>query len=311
MKRIMIYMIMLTFPISICGCASFTGYPERSGNIEEELKQLEKYYNPEIIAKYDQMQDTNEKLALRNEIVNGRIRAIDIHFNNFQQRLYREGIGSNIATDWTVIGLGVAGSVTSSLSTTQNLSAISGGITGAKSSFDKNAFFDKTMPAILSQMVALRKNALVKIRTGLRTGVNQYPLNWALIDVEEYFIAGTMPGAVIGIVEEAGATTKEADIELKRLLPMRETTFVEPERQKRIDQILNDISELSNARAFELNKKPPVQEIEIDKVVKLRDPIGLRFTDGEIAREILNMRIVLSERGDEALDAWEAALEAK
>ncbi len=311
MKKMIIHMVILTLSISICGCASFTGYPERSGNVEDELKQLEKYFNPEIIGEYDQEDDPNKKQALRNEIINARIRAIDIHFNDFQQRLYREGVGSNIATDWTVIGLGVAGSITSSLSATQNLSAISGGITGAKSSFDKNAFFDRTMPAILSQMIALRKSALVKIRSGLTAGVSEYPLNWALTDVEEYFIAGTMPGAVMGIIEEAGATTKEADIRLKALLPTRSKDFVDPKRQKQIEQILTDANGLNDKDAFELNKNPPVREIKIDDVVKLRDPTGMRFTDGIIAREILKMRIVLSKRDNEALDAWEAALKAK
>ncbi len=143
--------------MSICACASSTGYPERSGNVEDELKQLEKYFKPEIIAEYDQEKDPDKKTDSRNEIVNALIRATNIHFNHFQQRLYREGVGSAIATDWTVIGLNAAASITSSLNKTQTLSAISGGITGAKASFDKNAFFEETMPAILSQMLALRK----------------------------------------------------------------------------------------------------------------------------------------------------------
>ena len=311
MKKMIIHMVILMLSISIWGCASFTGYPERSGNVEDELKQLDKYLNPEIIAEYDKEQDQNKKLALRNEIINARIRAIDIHFNDFQQRLYSEGVGSNIATDWTVIGLGVAGSITSSLSTTQNLSAISGGITGAKASFDKNAFFDRTMPAILSQMIALRKSALVKIRSGLKAGVSEYPLNWALIDLEEYFMAGTMPGAVIGIVEEAGATTKKADSMLELLLPTRTKEFITPEREEQIKQILTDVNDIGDQDAFELNKNPPVKEIKIDDVVKLRDPPGMRFTDGYIAREMLKMRVVLSKRDNEALDAWEAALKAK
>ncbi len=311
MKIKQIPFVIVLLYLLLSGCATITGYPDRSENVEGELKQLEKYIKPEIIETYENEKDLTNKRILRNEIVNARIRAIDIHFNSFQQRLYGEGIGSNIATDWAVVGLSAAGAVVSSLGTSQILSAISGGITGAKSSFDKNAFFDRTMPAILTQMIALRKSALVKIRSGLTKGADEYPLNQALTDVEEYFTAGTMPGAIIGIAEEAGATAKEADNELKILLSPRTEESVAPERQQRVDQILSDINNLSDQGAFELNKNPPVKDIETEDIIKLRDPTNKRFIDGHVAREMLKMRVVLSKRSNKDLDAWEAALKAQ
>ena len=84
-QRILLNILLLL--AFICGCATFIGYPSRSENVKGELKQLENYLKPEIMEEYNKIQDSIKKMHFRNEIVNARIRAIDIHFNDFQQRL--------------------------------------------------------------------------------------------------------------------------------------------------------------------------------------------------------------------------------
>ena len=174
---------------------------------------------------------------------------------------------------------------------------------------DKNVFFEKTMPALLSQMIALRKKVLVKLRGDMLDGVDVYPLNEALIGVEDYFFAGTIPGAISAIVEEAGANSRKADEDLKVVVvEKRAGEFLEGERQNRVKQIIIDIDGLSDANAIALNKNPPVKDPTIDKIVKLRDPTDRRFTDGGVARSMLKMIAAVGKRKDENLDAWEAAL---
>lgn len=312
MGKLVCRIVLVMLVMSLWGCASFDGYPERSGNVQEELEHLERYFDPNLIEQYEAEKDPNEKGSLRNRIVNGRMRAIDLHFNNFQQQLYKEGVGSAIGTDWAILGLGGAGSVVNSLRTTQTLSAVSGGVAGAKASWDKNAFFDKTMPALLTQMIALRKRVLAKIRTELLEGVDRYPLNEALIDVESYFFAGTMPGAISAIVEEAGATARKADERLQVVvLEKRTKDFVAAGRRKRVEQIIADINDLTDQRAIQLCKNPPVEDPAMDQLIKFRDPTDKRLTDGDVARAMLKMRAVLGKRDDEALDAWETALKTQ
>ena len=57
------------------------------------------------------MPDSSAKTARRNEVVNGRIAAIDIHFNMFTQTLAQQGVLTNVGTDAAVLGLSAAGAI--------------------------------------------------------------------------------------------------------------------------------------------------------------------------------------------------------
>jgi hypothetical protein len=69
-----------------------------------------------------------------------RARATDLHFNAFQQKLFQEGVGLGVATDWMVLALNVGGSVAGAAASA--LSAASAGVVGAKAAFDKNEWID-------------------------------------------------------------------------------------------------------------------------------------------------------------------------
>lgn len=68
------------------------------------------------------------------------------------------------------------------------------------------------MPALMVQMVAQRKRVLVRVRDGLLNKSDaQYPLAQGLADLEEYFYAGTIPGAITGVVQNAGAEAQASN----------------------------------------------------------------------------------------------------
>jgi hypothetical protein len=198
------------------GCAALKAYPDRSVSIDDQLRNLTWCFDP-----------SSEKppasgvglTAWRNEVVNCRIRAIDLQFTSFEQSIARENIGLNTGADIVVLGLGAATALTGGAGTKSILGAISGGVIGTKGIIDKDVFYSKTMPALLTQMEAQRKSQLVKIRNGLKLPVETYPLSEALIDVEEYFKAGSIPAALQGIIEQAGAAGRDATTELKRIQP--------------------------------------------------------------------------------------------
>jgi hypothetical protein len=215
----------LIIVLILSGCASFKAYPDRTVDLTAELQGIDKYVKPEIINEYANanLEDKEKKKRLRDEVVNARVYAIDLYFGKFQQDLFGEGVGFGIATDWITLALAGAGAVTGNAGTKAALAAAAAGIIGAKAAFDKNVFFDKTMPALLAQMVALRKTVLARIQAGLSQGIDRYPLPQALIDLEDYYNAGTIPGAITGIVEGAGAAAKQADEEMKQVLVGRFT----------------------------------------------------------------------------------------
>jgi hypothetical protein len=71
----------------------------------------------------------------------------------------------------------------------------------------------------MAQMMAQRKAVLVRIRDGLMNKSDeQYPLAQGLADLEEYYYAGTIPGAITGVVKTAGAESQRNDRLLETLV---------------------------------------------------------------------------------------------
>lgn len=203
--------------LSLVGCASITGYPERAANQADELSSLTPYFSPSVITTYDSKTDS-EKIDYRDEVVHARIRAININYNSFLNRLSSESKSLTIGTDSAVLLLGGAGAVSTVSSTQAILSATSAFITGTKASFDKNAFYDSTVVALVSQMNASRKEILARIYSGLELNHKKYSLMKALIDVEDYFQAGTILGALNAVSESSGEQKAKADKKIESIL---------------------------------------------------------------------------------------------
>lgn len=307
MRRNLIFILLplLIASLTLCGCAGFRGSPPRATNPKAELEVLADDLKPEIIKKYDE----SPSKALRNKIVIARIRATNIRFDEFQEMLYQEGVGYGIATDWAVLALDAAGTLVGGAGTKAALAATSGGLTGAKAAYDKNVYFKKTMPAILAQMIARRKAVSVRIYSGLTKNIEDYPLIQALVDLEDYYNAGTIPGAIMEIIETSGETGKTADKDLKALTFVRTKEFVEPERQERVNKILDKIDKLDNEKAIKLVKSPPVKLD--DRLIRIADDAdheNKRLTDGSAARNVLKAIASHCERNDANLNVWEEAL---
>lgn len=216
MKALLIMLLLMGFAL-LNGCASVSGYPDRSYDLKAELAALDIYHRPDIITTYNGKTGADKK-DYRDEVVNARLRAIDLHFSIFEQAVARENVIGNVGVDWAVLGLGGATALAPLSATKSILGAISGGITGAKGSVDKNVFYNKTMPVLLAKMESLRKEVLVRIREGLTQSTSDYPLTQALIDLDDYYKAGTIPGAIIGIAVTSGDSIKKSDDQIKNIL---------------------------------------------------------------------------------------------
>ena len=203
----------------LTGCsAALDGFPSRATSPAEDLKVLKVYLGVEKVNEYVAQTDPNVRLTLRNEIVNARIHAIDVYFGQFEEALHQQGIGIGVGTDWVVLALTGATATIGGETAKAALGAASTGILGAKSSFDKHALFQKGVPAVMAQMVALRKVALLTLRTGLQQKDSAYSLFQALSDLEDYYRAGTIPGSLVGITKDAGQKAATAEEGLRQVV---------------------------------------------------------------------------------------------
>jgi hypothetical protein len=188
-----------------------SGFPDKP----ESLDAFAKYYGSDLRDGYNEAKSEAERRKIRDQIVGGRIEAVDKVFGELERTLFQSGVTMNIGADWAVLGLNAAASVVGGAGTKAALAATSGGIVGAKGSVDKNLFYEKTMPVLLSEMRASRKAVLARIRAGLTLDTNDYSLTAALSDVAEYFSTGSIPGAIAAVSANTGKTAKDAEAKLE------------------------------------------------------------------------------------------------
>lgn len=291
------------------GCGHFAvtrGFPNPSVDVETRLAQMDIYRGDTLIKQYNDPVNAGQRVRIRNDLINGRIALIDIHFNEFLQGLHKEDVGFNVATDAITIGLGTAGALVSG-GASQVLSGTSAAVIGAKESVDKNAFFDQTMPALMAKMIAQRKSVLVGIRNGLLNKTEQYPLAQGLADLEEYYYAGTIPGAITGVVQTAGAEAAEAEAQIK-LVFNRSKEDVSGPVLDRVDAILTALKKLPDDKVLDLANNPPDSGAEFTEALDALKEGQPSFTDSKDARFVLTQAIHEMKGSEDNLSAWEKRL---
>lgn len=208
------------------GCASIDSAPPRFAVAETALKDADAYYD-DVLKRYVSGTDDAGKKAVRDEFIETRMALIDLAYAGFRQTMYAQRVGANVGVDLATLGLAAAGAATSSEQAKTGLHALSGALIGGKASIDKNVFFDRTLPALLAQMEASRSAVRLRLLTGMMVGTDRYPLLQARSDVEEYYTAGTIIGAISGITDEAAVVRRKGVEALAERLPSAEEVKTE------------------------------------------------------------------------------------
>lgn len=201
-----IFVTALALPLIISGCASARGYPDRLTEPDVALKELKPTYTPANI-------NACGDITCRNRILSAEMVGTDINFSEFERKLFKENREISFLTTVTTLGLTTAGAMTGAPA----LAGIATGIVGSKEAFDKEILLDQAKNAIHTQMRALRQTVANRIRWGMTRSFIEYPLDSALIDIEEYYNAGTLLGAFIGITSSAGLQVKESEVNKDRV----------------------------------------------------------------------------------------------
>jgi hypothetical protein len=207
----------LLFAIALGGCASLSGYPDNPVTVQKDVQALSVYFDPTKITDYQNQTDPTIRQMKRNDIAYGRMAAYDAEFSQFQQSLNAEGGFTDTAFDFTSLTLTAIGASPVATVTKTTVSAAATAVNGGRTSIDKNIYYSKTLPVLFAQMEANRATVRAIIIKGLSGKDADYPLGAALSDLETYRDAGSLPGAISGVANNAGDQKTQAQMAIMRL----------------------------------------------------------------------------------------------
>ena len=213
MKSTMIRLVVLPMAaLLLSGCpAALQGYPETKPD-DVSTAESAYYLSAQSVKDYDK----SPSEELRNNIIDARMRVRDRNFREFKKSLYQEGLKLGLGVDWLLLTLAGATATVGGETLKAALGAVTTGIVGAKASFDKRAFMEKSLAGIFAQMKAQRAVVELSIRTKMSSGIDVYSVHLALSDLEKYYDAGTLPDALDGIIQGANVKSEEAEDKLAK-----------------------------------------------------------------------------------------------
>ncbi len=288
--------LLTTFALLTCACtcllsacASIQGYPADPENTRATLRNLAPYFDGTEEKNYHALDPSADtaRTQKRNEIVFARMRGYDIEFSNFERQLYGYSNTTSVGTDLIGLALGGFTATVGSAATKAALGAASTGVLGANTAINKDLYFQKTIPALITQMEANRAKKQLAIFQGLSQPDSKYSLMAAYSDLDAYRTAGSIPDAIGSITQDAANAKQAADNDITFVRTGLDVTQL-PNKEKVQAQFktLKDPQILKLANIMEPNLKDRPDGIQ--KLVRGIDPSDLRLKDAAKATQVFN-----------------------
>lgn len=225
MKMPILFICLFILVAGLSGCGT-PGFPKQSYDPNKQIQQLEDVFNrTDLIQEYYATNaDVTVQKNVRNKMIDSRLALINLNYNQFIARFAVKKQSLDFGTEVTQLGLNLATTAVGGEETKTILAAVASGVTGSKLALDKNFFFEKTVPVLISSMNAQRKVMLLPIVTGMKQNTDDYSFAQALSDLDAYYFAGTFVGALQAIQADAGNKEVKANEELNKVRKASFTT---------------------------------------------------------------------------------------
>lgn len=153
----------------------------------------------------------------RNRVMSSLILIINDHYYRYEYHRYSAKSWGTYVGEITGIGLSTAGTLTGTSSTKTLLSALVTAIQGSNAALDKDILQGQTMIAVVSQMRKARATKMLEIKKSMTLPIEQYSFDDSLVDLLEYYYAGTYLTALQSLAEDSAAQAKAAQAKLNVL----------------------------------------------------------------------------------------------
>lgn len=202
----------LATALTLAGCASFSGGPDPLVSANDEIAALESSFDSDqVLAYFAAPPGSPTRTNLRNQIVSTRLYALDLRFADYVRDLSKELRGGAFGADALSIALTGAATIIDPSTATTVLAGIDTAIKGARQAFNKEILVEQTLPVLLTQMQADRTRVATQIWYSLANrSDSEYPLPLALAQLQDYYRAGTIAGALISVNESASQSAAAA-----------------------------------------------------------------------------------------------------
>ena len=198
--------------MALSGCLpSVSGGPKRLFTVDEETASIKQQIGPVQFKEYYQLPEP-QRATYRNEYISARMYAIDLAFSAFNEALTRERQKTGFAADVANLSLTTASTLVSPPGTKDLLSAAATALTGLKATYGNDILLAQTVQLLQTQMRTNRATVATQILKGMQLPTVQYPLAAALSDLEAYYEAGTITGAILKLNESVGTQARNAEI---------------------------------------------------------------------------------------------------
>jgi len=197
----------------LSGCASFDGSPRPLLDAGETQAVITPY-RPTAVAELMKGKNAAERAEIRNRVVNSYLLAYDMTFDRFRRSLSRGTKGGNIVFD--SLTLGMTGLASSWVKAADELAAAATAVGGVKSTVNRELYFEKTLPVLLSLMESRRLAVRADILKGLKMTEAEYPIEAAFADLWRYQSAASLDGAIQQTATAAAEEDVQAEIDYSK-----------------------------------------------------------------------------------------------
>lgn len=199
-------LLLLVATAVIGGCTSLSG-AQRPVLSPAESVATARQFKPEISLPSFYARDDGARLDLspmdyRNLVIALYLDAIDARFAEFRAQAGSESRATGLAFDIALLGLTGAAAVAEA-DEVNPFATAAAAFLGARGSFDKNLFYDRTLPAMFATMEAERARIRTDIVRAMKQDDKTYPLPLAFGDLAAYQRTGSFEFAIAQVVNRA------------------------------------------------------------------------------------------------------------
>jgi hypothetical protein len=187
----------------LAGCASFNSMPDPVVTRAAADQMIQPIPVKTAIESMPAHIQAGTGKAYRNSVIASYLAAADAHYLDFLRHLSRQAKGSNFGLDVASLGLSSISAIAHSAA--NELATAAAIATGTRSSLNKEVYFEKTLPAIISSMEARRLEVRAQIESRMKDDdVGEYTLEEGFADIMRYQMATTIDGAIQEMTSAAG-----------------------------------------------------------------------------------------------------------